>query len=455
MCFSKLKSIISITFLLSLFGIITSQCTVDAKTNYLTFTAETDSSSFGIVNYNENNPDIQYSLDGGKRWIKLSHGTPVVLKEKGDRALLKGINPEGFSKNEEYTYTNFVMGGRIKASGSVMSLIDGCGESKEIKGKKCFFNLFANCVSLTQAPELPATTLTEYCYSGMFSFCTELTKAPQLPATSLTKACYFRMFQSCNNLRKAPELPATSLAKSCYFMMFEGCNNLKEAPKLPATILAESCYCKMFYTCGNLVQAPQLPATTLAKGCYEEMFVGCYNLKKAPQLPATTLAESCYCGMFYYCSNLEEAPQLPATTLAKGCYRGMFKNCTNLTKAPELPATSLTSICYDEMFSECQRLETIKVGFTRWDAEDTASDETENKFEYLDPDLPEPENQPICDMPIVVDPNRLNNIKKKNGWYTLNWLSEVAPNGTFICPKELPQEFGKDRIPNGWKVVNE
>ncbi len=428
MFFSKLKILISITFLLSLFGIIASQCTVDAKTNYLTFTAETDSSSFGIVNYNENNPDIQYSLDGGKRWIKLSHGTLVVLKEKGDKALLKGINPEAFSKNEEYTYTNFVMSGRIKASGSVMSLIDGCGESKEIKGKKCFFNLFANCVSLTQAPELPATTLTEYCYSGMFSFCTELTKAPQLPATSLTKACYFRMFLGCN---------------------------LKKTPELPATILADSCYCKMFYTCVNLEQAPQLPATTLAKGCYEEMFVGCYNLKKAPQLPATTLAESCYCGMFYYCSSLEEAPQLPATTLAKGCYRGMFKNCTNLTKAPELPATSLTSICYDEMFSECQRLETIKVEFTSWDAEDTASDETENEFEYLDPDLPEPEDQPICDMPIVVDPNRLNNIKKKNGWYTLNWLSEVAPNGTFICPKELSQEFGKDRIPNGWKVVNE
>lgn len=428
MFFSKLKILISITFLLSLFGIIASQCTVDAKTNYLTFTAETDSSSFGIVNYNENNPDVQYSLDGGKRWIKLSHGTLVVLKEKGDKALLKGINPEGFTKNEEYTYTNFVMSGRIKASGSVMSLIDGCGESKEIKGKKCFFNLFAKCVSLTQAPELPATTLTEYCYSGMFSFCTELTKAPQLPATSLTKACYFRMFLGCN---------------------------LKKTPELPATILADSCYCKMFYTCGNLEQAPQLPATTLAKGCYEEMFVGCYNLKKASQLPATTLAESCYCGMFYYCSSLEEAPQLPATKLAKGCYREMFKNCTNLTKAPELPATSLTSICYDEMFSECQRLETIKVEFTSWDAEDTASDETENEFEYLDPDLPEPEDQPICDMSIVVDPNRLNNIKKKNGWYTLNWLSEVAPNGTFICPKELPQEFGKDRIPNGWKVVNE
>lgn len=437
MCFSKLKSFISISFLLSLSFIIAPQCTADAKTNaktnYLTFTVETDSASFGIVNHNGNNPNIEYSLDGGKRWITLSNGTLVVLKKgKVDKALLRGVNSEGFSKSDEYTYTNFVMSGRIIASGSVMSLIDGCGESTEIKGERCFAWLFENCISLIQAPQLPATTL--------------------------TKACYNRMFQYCSNLENAPDLPATSLAKACYSGMFQDCGNLKKAPELPATTLSEFCYSMMFFRCINLEQAPQLPATTLAEGCYEGMFQCCENLRKAPELPATTLAEDCYIGMFSYCTNLTQVPQLPATTLAKGCYRGMFKRCTSLTYAPELPATALINVCYDGMFSECHRLNMIKVGFTSWEMKHTLSDETEseNQDEFLDSDIPTPEGPiPPSEMNINVDVKQLNKEKEQTDWSTYNWLSNVATNGIFICPKELPQEFGKDKIPNGWKVVNE
>ena len=34
--------------------------------------------------------------------------------------------------------------------------------------------MFDNCSSLTQAPELPATTLTLFCYYAMFNDCTSL-----------------------------------------------------------------------------------------------------------------------------------------------------------------------------------------------------------------------------------------------------------------------------------------
>ena len=34
--------------------------------------------------------------------------------------------------------------------------------------------MFYNCSSLTEAPELPATTLTNYCYNNMFSGCNSL-----------------------------------------------------------------------------------------------------------------------------------------------------------------------------------------------------------------------------------------------------------------------------------------
>ena len=183
--------------------------------NCLTFTAEEDSSTFGIVN-KTNSPDVQYSIDGGTSWTALSGGEMVTLAHKGDKALLRGDNPEGFSKDYDH-YSAFKMTGKVAASGSVMSLVDGLGVTTAIPNEGCFSYLFFDCSALTQAPELPATTLAERCYEGMFFGCTSLTQAPALPATKLTEKCYEEMFSGCSSLTQAPELPATTLADRCYF----------------------------------------------------------------------------------------------------------------------------------------------------------------------------------------------------------------------------------------------
>ena len=156
-------------------------CTIFAA-NYLTFTAEKDSSAFSIEDHDIKS-NIFYSLDNGKTWNKLTD-QPVKLA-KGDRALLKGTGPN--QKPSWRNYSTFKMEGSIAASGSVMSLVDGDGESKTIPYAYCFYGLFQDCTSLTQAPELPATTLAERCYDKMFSFCFRLTQAPELPATKLAK----------------------------------------------------------------------------------------------------------------------------------------------------------------------------------------------------------------------------------------------------------------------------
>ena len=169
-----------------------------------------------------------------------------------------------------------------------------------------------------------------YCYSYMFYGCTSLTQAPTLPATTLTNRCYTSMFDGCTALTKAPALPATTLADYCYTGMFSGCTALTQAPALPATTMATYCYNSMFSGCTVLTQAPALPATTLATYCYNRMFSGCTALTQAPALPATTLANVCYAGMFEGCVSLTQAPALPATTLADYCYQNMFKNCTSL-----------------------------------------------------------------------------------------------------------------------------
>ena len=303
---------------------------VASAANYLTFTAEEDSSSFGIVN-ETNSPDVQYSIDGGTSWIALSGGKMVTLAHKGDKALLKGDNPQGFSK-DRYQYSTFKMTGKVAASGSVMSLIDGLGVSTEIPERCCFYRMFNDCTSLTQAPELPATMLVGSCYAEMFSGCTSLKKAPKLPAKRLFSSCYESMFSGCTSLTQAPELPATYLRHcwSCYYGMFSGCTSLTKAPKLPAK-----------KTCDR---------------CYAFMFSGCTSLTQAPELPAMELSGSHCCG-------------------------GMFLGCTNLSQ--------------------------INVSFDDW---------------YDD------------------------------GSGTLDWVKDVAPTGTFICPRGLPLEYGKDRIPEGWTV---
>ena len=351
-------------------------CCTTFAANYLTFTAEEDSSAFSIEDHNIKS-NIFYSLDNGKTWNKLTD-QPVSLA-KGKRALLKGGKPNGTPAWENYS--NFKMEGAIAASGSVMSLVDGDGESKTIPYAYCFYRLFQNCTSLTQAPELPATTLAEWCYRYMFSGCTSLKQAPQLPANTLAGGCYYGMFADCTSLTQAPKLPATTLTEECYNNMFWACSSLTKASKLPATTLAEECYRRMFRECTSLTQVPELPATTLAEGCYEGMFSGC--------------------------TSLTQAPELPATTMEKGCYKWMFSECTSLTQAPELPATTLAEECYRWMFSYCTKLSRIKVAFTDW------------------------------------------------GTGTDNWLTGVAENGTFICPKNLPTEYGENFIPEGWKIVNE
>ena len=66
--------------------------------------------------------------------------------------------------------------------------------------------MFYSCTSLTQAPELPATTLASNCYSNMFNNCTSLTQAPALPATTLANSCYGAMFFRCSSLTQAPAI---------------------------------------------------------------------------------------------------------------------------------------------------------------------------------------------------------------------------------------------------------
>ena len=287
-------------------------CCRGMAANYLCFTAEMEGSSVWYVNGADNEPNVQYSLNG-VNWSDWTADTPVTLANIGDKVYVRGDNPDGFSHDNSSndangpgtTNSRFKMSGRIAASGSVMSLIDGVGISTQIPCAYCFSDLFRDCVSLTKAPELPATEL-----------------APN---------CYALMFQKCTNLTNAPELPATELAARCYISMFLNCSSLTDVPaSLPATKMEIGSYWGMFAYCSKLIKSPELSATELAPRCYNSMFIGCESLAEAPKLVATELADSCYFKMFSGCTSLVKAPELPADSWKKGCYSEMFSGCTSL-----------------------------------------------------------------------------------------------------------------------------
>ena len=370
--------------------------------NYLKFTAEEDNSTISLNS--KTSPDIKYSLNGGD-WTQWDYS--AITLNTGDTVYMKGNNSNGFSTNG--SCNQFKMTGKIGASGNIMSLL----YEDEFEGKLtipcdyCFCYMFYYCKSLTNAPELPATTLTERCYQYMFKDCTSLIDAPELPATTLAKSCYQYMFQGCTSLTNASELPATTLVDRCYDSMFDSCTSLTNAPELPATTLAVSCYYEMFNSCTSITTAPELPATTLAVSCYTRMFQGCTSLTNASELPATTLAGGCYSGMFANCPTLTTVPELPATTLVDSCYYSMFENCTSLTTAPELPALTLTNNCYKYMFDGCTKLNYIKMLAT--------------------------------------------NISATSCLY--RWVTNVSSTGTFVkYPNMTSLPTGINGIPNGWTV---
>ena len=224
---------------------------------------------------------------------------------------------------------------------------------------------------------------------------------------------FYNLFRDCSTIENVSSnfLPATTISKSCYCRMFYGCYSLTTAPELPATTLDENCYNGMFADCELLTTAPELPATTLYKNCYYRMFYAC-GLTTAPELPATELASYCYSNMFEGCTSLTTAPELPATTLVNYCYQYMFLSCTSLTTAPVLPATTLVNYCYYSMFGDCSKLNYIRAMFTT----------------------------------------------TPSSSYTIDWVSGVAPTGTFVKNKDATWDVtatinnGYIGIPSGWTV---
>jgi hypothetical protein len=257
-----------------------------SPSNYVTFTAE-GNSSIGLKKLSSSHK--LYWSKNATDWYKMDTSDNISLST-GNKLYIVGKLSS--ADNSLSNYTKFKMSGKIAASGNCNAILNYEDLNAPLKAY-CGYKMFYECTSLTTAPELPATTLTDNCYGGMFSGCTSLTIAPELPATTLADNCYGGMFKDCTSLTAAPELPATVLATDCYSTMFLGCSSLTQAPELPATVLADYCYRAMFYGCTSLTQAPELPATALKSWCYINMFYNCTSLNYIKCLATNISASNC------------------------------------------------------------------------------------------------------------------------------------------------------------------
>lgn len=431
--------------------------------NAVMFTAEQASST--ITLNCATGTTYKYSTNG-RVFNSYTSGTPITLSKVGDYVFFQGVHNEQQSYSSSAgRYSQFVMTGKIAASGNCNWLLDPAfANDGRMKGH-CFYCLFKDCTSLTSAPELPSTEIVQAnsCYESMFEGCSSLVSAPDLPATSLQYSyyCYQRMFMYCTSLTTAPELPATTLEASCYQNMFNGCTSLTEAPELPAIVLTAYCYAYMFKGCTNLATAPELPALSAAGNCYNSMFESCTSLVTPPTLPAFALDTESYYRMFYGCTSLATAPALPAQTLTMRCYYSMFEKCTSLTTASTISATTMAPSCCERMFYDCTSLVTAP---TKLGAHTLAT----YCYCYMfygctslttGPSLSATNLVDYCCKSMFENCTSLNSLtiysSTKTSSSTNDWLRNVASTGTLRCRSALSLTNNSGSgVPTGWTRVN-
>lgn len=199
----------------------------DWSKEYLTFEAlETPNETDLKFTYWFDGNSIEYSVDSGNTWVAMSSGDSTPRLSVGDKVMFRGNNqPVPGSKG----IGHFTSTCRFNAMGNPLSLYSANNFSSitSSPSENWLDTFFYQNVGLVSAKNLwlPNDTLKQ-CYIGMFEACTSLIEAPELPATTLTQGCYENMFYGCSSLTTAPELPAETLVDECYNRMFYNCTSL-------------------------------------------------------------------------------------------------------------------------------------------------------------------------------------------------------------------------------------
>ena len=171
-------------------GNVISSCEVPSKSkgNELTLTATADNSSVKLTKIGT--LDNTFEVDKGNGWEGYAFGTVIPLNAGESCRWRCKSHP---TTQSDQNYVQFVMTGKIEASGNVNSMLSiGFENLTSLSGYDYAFKmLFQGCTSLTKAPALPATTLAPSCYNAMFDGCTSLNEVRISATTTATNALFF------------------------------------------------------------------------------------------------------------------------------------------------------------------------------------------------------------------------------------------------------------------------
>ena len=122
----------------------------------------------GVLEYSTNNTS----------WTEWDGSEISSASLNGEHILyLSGTGNTKITGDADYPYTWSITGTDIKCSGDIDTILDYAtvedGKRPAIT-EGCYAYMFRGCTGLTQAPDLPATTLAKYCYASMFRGCSKI-----------------------------------------------------------------------------------------------------------------------------------------------------------------------------------------------------------------------------------------------------------------------------------------
>lgn len=178
--------------------------------------------------------NLEYSLDG-KTWQSWDYASNNITANTNERVYLRGQNEEwstivGEDENDfsNYHYNNIISlsNEQFNIGGRLSSLFTGNEEEtdKSIIMSAIFYNSMCRDASKLIVPKNAKL-------SYAFSECSSLISAPRRLSDSILHVNQYKsMFEGCTSLTNAPQLPATTLAARCYYRLFYGCTSLTDAP---------------------------------------------------------------------------------------------------------------------------------------------------------------------------------------------------------------------------------
>ena len=186
---------------------------VDDPTKPLMLRAIADNSSVTLRKIGTLSNTYQTSANGTD-WTDYTLGTKISLNT-GESVYFRCRNHP--TTQTSTNYVMFTMEGKIEAWHNAYSMISSDFSSAEGSvGYYGMCSLFEYCSSLTKAPLL-LNAISSYCYRCTFRRCLSLTQAPALPAVTLEIGCYENMFDGCRSLKEV-RISATTTAKNALSM---------------------------------------------------------------------------------------------------------------------------------------------------------------------------------------------------------------------------------------------